>query len=131
MNEEQKLPFELSDDEKKQIVEKCAELAKKYECADVHACVQLRDGGGEGKSNERIISYLKEPNYITKLAIMDKAAVLGTTMAADELRTMCQLQEESHPLTYGNSAECDYYKLGVTRFCIDLITYAIDVFKKK
>lgn len=126
MNEDQTLPVELTDLEKEAFEKKCLELQEKLNVPKVHCCVQIKQDG----SNERIVSYIQEPNYVTKLALMDKS-IMGGWMAAEELRMMHQLKDHSHSLTYGDAYECEVYKLGVTKFCQNLIVFATDQFKKK
>lgn len=128
MNKEPLSP-ELSQEELQQFQEKCDELAKQHNVGQVHCCVQIRREDG---SNERIVSYIKEPNYMTKLALMDKAAQLNAVMmASEELRLLCQIKEESHPLTYSENWQADKYKLGVTKFCAEIIELAQNEYTKK
>ena len=126
-SKEEKLPFELTESEKKIYADKCADLEKELNVPRVHCCVQLKQDGG----HERIVSYISEPNYVTKIALMDKASAIGSMMAAEELRMLYQIKEHSHFLTFGETADCDFYKLGVTRFCQDIIIYATNQYKKK
>lgn len=127
MNKETKLPITLTDDELKKYEDRCKEIESELKVSKVHCCVQIKQDG----TNERIVSFIQDPNYTTKLALMDKASIVGSMMAAEELRLMCQLKEQSDSLTYGDASECDFYKLGVARFCMDIIVYATNQFKKK
>lgn len=117
---------ELTAEEIEQYEQTCQELATKYNTPKVHVCVQFKP-----ETNERIVSYVKEPNYETKLYLMDKSGELGMHMAGEELRKICQLRDESNSLTYGDAFECDKYKLGVAQFCLGIITIALNQFKKK
>ena len=116
----------LTEQEREEIEKKAIELASKHNVSKVHYYVHVATDRG----NERIVSYITEPNYMTKIALMDKARMLGPNMAAEELRVMCQLKEESHPLTYGESSDCDKYKLGVSQKCLGVIDIALDEIKK-
>jgi hypothetical protein len=127
MSKETKLPIELTAEELTGYEEKCREIEAELKVSKVHCCVQLKQDG----TNERIVSFIQDPNYTTKLALMDKASIVGSMMAAEELRLMCQVKEHSNSLTYGDASECDFYKLGVARFCMDIIVYATNQFKKK
>lgn len=118
---------QLTDLEREQYEQKAAELAKECGVPKVYVSVQInRDNG-----NERIVSYIKEPNYMTKLHLMDKATALGSHQAGDEFREMCQIKEHSHPLTHSDHPEADKYKLGVVQRCLEIITMVLDEFKKK
>lgn len=128
MDNENKIPSEITEDELQQYLDKCNELAKTHNVSQVHCCVQVKRDDG---SMERIVSYIKEPSYMTKLALMDKAAQVGIMMAGEEFRLLCQLKDESHRLTYIEHHEADKYKLGVTRFCVDIIELVQDELGKK
>ncbi len=123
----EKLPFELTDDERKAIDEKCLELATKHNVAKVYPYVHV----AAERDNERIIAYITEPTYITKISLMDKSRNLGLHIAADELRELCLLRDESHAFTFGSESFCDKYKLGVATFCTNVIDIALDGLKKK
>jgi hypothetical protein len=103
----------------------CIELATKHNCKKVHVCVQLDEEGNE------VISYVKEPDYMSKLALMDKAGQIGMHMAGEELRALFQLKEESDRRTYSDKWEDEKYKLGVAQFCLSIIEIALNQFKKK
>lgn len=120
------LPAELTAEEVASYEAKCQELATKYNVPKVHVCVQFKP-----ETNERVVSYIQEPNYPTKLHLMDKSGERGMHWAGEELRSICQLKEESDSLTYGDAYECDKYKLGVAQFCLGIITIALNQFKKK
>jgi hypothetical protein len=127
MKETIKLEKELTEVEIAELEKKCLELAEKHNVAKVYPCVQIKNDG----SNERVISFVKEPNFETKLALMDISNSLGIHQAGNNLRMMCQLTEESNPLTYGEHWECDKYKLGVAQFCLGIIEIALNEYKKK
>lgn len=124
--ENQILSSEISAEEMAAFEAKAAELAVKYKCSKVHVYVGL-----EPETNERIIAYFKEPSYLQKILAMDKIATVGVFMAGDELRSALVLTEESDPRTYGNTSNCDIYKLGLTSACVPIIEMAANQFKKK
>ena len=62
---------------------------------------------------------------------MDKMTSIGVYMGANELREACTLKEYSDPLTYGDSPECDPYKMGVINFCMGIIHSFHPASKKK
>jgi hypothetical protein len=123
---EKKLTAILSEEEKQEYEAKALELKEKYKCANVYTYIGIHP-----TTLERIVSYIQEPNYMTKLALMDKAGQVGINMAGEELRMICQLKDESHPLTYGDTFESEPYKLGVVQLCITTITMIADAYKKK
>ena len=127
--QEEKVDKRIITDEEKELYEKkCIELAAQHKCSKVHVFVAIKANDPEC---ERVVAYIKEPDYINKLALIDKAVAMGSRQAAEELRMLYQITEESHPLTYGEHSECDRYKLGVAEFCIGLIQISVDVLKKK
>lgn len=117
----------LSDDEIKQYADKAADLAKKYGVSVVHPVVQIDKENGF----KRAVCYLKEPNYVTKVRLMDKATSVGVYSAGEELREICLLKEDSDPITYSDSPESDAYKMGAVDFAISLIRRLQNQFKKK
>lgn len=115
----------LSEEEIQNYDQLAHELAEKYNVSKVHPVVMV-----DTETNERIVCFLKEPNYLSKLRIMDKASQLGAFSAGDELRELITLKDESDPRTYGSGTECDKYKLGVTNYCIAMIELSMNQFKK-
>lgn len=120
------IPFDLIDEEIKMYDEVAAGLARKHAVSKVHVVVQV-----DPETFERSVCYIKEANYITKLAIMDKSVAVGIFMAADELRETCIIKEASDAITYGDSSDCDRYKLGAVDYCMTLVTRLQNQFKKK
>lgn len=121
-----KLTAELTEEELKQYEERAAELAKQYSVSKVHPVVQINP-----ETLERTVCYLKEPNYMTKLVIMDKAVSLGIFAAGEELRSSCIIKEASDPITYGDGPLSDEYKMGVVDYCITMNKRLTNQFKKK
>lgn len=120
------LEAKLSQEEIAFIESECVRLATEHKCGKVHACVQIYKTNG----NERIISYMKEPNYTTQLYLLDKAAELGAHQASEDMRQMCIIKEASHPLTHIDTFEASKFKVGVVRFCMNLIKVVNDELKK-
>jgi hypothetical protein len=120
------LTDELSASETKEYNAKAEELAKKYGVSKVHIYVAI-----EPETKERIVGYLKEPNYMQKLFAMDKIATVGMFAAGDEMREALTLRDESDPRTYGTTSDCDPYRLGMTGSCIPIIEVIQNSFKKK
>lgn len=120
------LPDELTAEETKTYQDKADELAKKHEVSKVHPVVQI-----DKDTKERKVCYLKEPNYTTKIRVMDKVVQGGTYTAADELREAIVIKDASDPITYGESPECDAYKLGITDYCLTIVRRLSNQFKKK
>ncbi len=116
----------LSDDETTAYQERADFLAKEKAISKVHVVVQI-----DPETFERRVCYLTEPNYPTKIRVMDKAVTLGAYTAADEMREACVIKEASDAITYGESPECDRYKMGVTDYCLTMVTRLQNQFKKK
>lgn len=117
---------DLTELEIKDYDKRCEDLAKKYGISKVHACVFI-----EPDSNRRVPAFLKEPNFPTKITVLDKVTTVGIYNASVLLMEATILKEDSDPLTYGEAPECDDYKIGVVNFCIGLIRTKENVYKKK
>lgn len=117
---------ELTEEERLAYDEKCASLAKLHNVSKVHACVILTPG-----TFERQVCFIKEPNFPTKLNVASKMTQIGYQLGANELREACTIKDESSPLTYGESADCDPYKMGVVNFCMGLISAYNNILDKK
>ncbi len=117
---------QLTDEEIKFYAEKAEELAKQHNVSKVHPVVQF-----ERVTFARKVCYLKEPNYLTKIRVMDKATSLGVYTAAEELRELSVIKEESDPITYSESFESDDYKLGIVDYCLSMVQRLQNQFKKK
>ncbi|HXS58984.1 MAG TPA: hypothetical protein VN726_22830 [Hanamia sp.] len=116
----------LSDEEIAAYDEHAKELARKYNVSKVHVYI-----GIDKSTNERIVGFLKEPNYLQKVFALDKIATVGMFAAGDELREALTLKEESDPRTYSTSQDCDCYRLGMTGTCVPIIEVINNSFKKK
>lgn len=101
-------------------------LAAKYGVSKVHIYI-----GIEPETKERVVCYLKEPNYIQKIYVMDKMAQSMPFAAGDELRDLITLKEESDPRTYLENSAYDNFRLGVVGTCVQIIDVIQNSFKKK
>ncbi len=119
---------ELTDDELKDYQARANELSKTHnEGREVHPVVQI----DKDRNFARFVCFLKEPNYTTKLRLMDKAATSGVYSAGDELRELCTIKEASDAITYSDAPESDRFKLGVVDFAIGMVNRLTNQFKKK
>lgn len=116
----------LSEEETAEYDQKAEALAKANNVSKVHPIVQI-----DPETLSRHVCYLKEPNYLTKIRVMDKATTIGVYTAADELREACLIREASDSITYGEAPECDRYKMGVTDYALTMVTRLQNQFKKK
>lgn len=123
---EKKFPPELTKEENLMYAEAAEQLAKKHNVSKVHPIVQIVP-----ETFERVVCYITEPNYITKVRVMDKATTIGVYSAAEEMRQACLLPEPSDPISYGESPECDRFKMGVLDECLTMIKRLQNQFKKK
>lgn len=118
--------FELSDEEQADYETKAAEIAERLGIKKVLPVVLV-----DRETKARVVAYLKNPEYITKVKIMDQATMSGIYTAGDNLRKLITIREDSDPLTYGEGEECDPYKMGIVDFCMTLIRRVQNQFKKK
>jgi hypothetical protein len=116
----------LSEEEVAEYAAKAEALAKAKAVSKVHPVVQI-----DPETLARHVCYLSEPSYATKIRVMDKATSLGVYTAADELREACLIKEASDPITYGESSECDRFKMGVTDYALTMVSRLQNQFKKK
>jgi len=116
----------LTDEEINQYDQMAESLAKKYSVSKVHPVVMIDPG-----TLKRYVCYLKEPLYMTKIRVMDKASALGAYTAAEELRQLCLLPHESDPITYSESPESDRFKIGVCDYALTMVRRVQNQFKKK
>jgi hypothetical protein len=119
-------PEQLTEEESAMYAEKAEQLAKELNASKVHVVVQMKPD-----TFERAVCYLREPNYLTKVRVMDKAASLGVYTAAEELREMSVIKEHSDSLTYSDHYESDRYKIGILDYCLGMISRLQNQFKKK
>ena len=117
---------ELTEQESADYQETADQLAKNLGISKVHIVVQI-----DPVTLERKVCYLKEPNYLTKIRVMDKATTLGVYTAAEELRELSVIKESSDAITYSDTPESDRYKLGVVDYCLGMVTRLQNQFKKK
>ena len=120
------LTAELTATENKHYEDTANALAAQKAVSKVHVVVQI-----DPDTLERKVCYLSEPNYQTKISVMDKAVTIGIYRAAEELREISVIKESSDAITFGESSECDRYKLGVVDYCMGMVNRLQNQFKKK
>lgn len=126
MKKEHKLPAELTEAEHKHYQETANQIAATKNISKVHPVVLI-----DPDTLDRHVCYLSEPNYVTKISVMDKAVTIGIYRAAEELRELSVIRESSDAITYSDSPESDQYKLGVADYCLGMINRLQNQFKKK
>jgi hypothetical protein len=107
-----------------EIQQKADELSVKHSCR-VHPLI-FKDA----ESNEEVIGYLKEPPRHVKLRVMDKGLTAPATAAAEVVDAFL-IREESDSRLYDENPTNDKYYLGATMEAYNLISMAINQFKKK
>ncbi|CAB4126194.1 hypothetical protein UFOVP153_54 [uncultured Caudovirales phage] len=103
---------------------KAAELSTKHG-AKVHPLVFLIEN-----SNERVIGYIQEPPRFVKLRVMDKG-MTNPVSAASEIVDAYLIKEESDPRIWSEAPENDPYYIGATLEAYNIVTLAVNQFKKK
>lgn len=126
MAKQTKLTPELTNEELETYQIKADELAKREKVSKVHPVVLINP-----ETFERIVAYISEPNYLTKIRVMDKMTTAGAWTASDELRQACTIIDVSDPLTYGEGPECDEFKMGLVKYCSEMVRIMQNQFKKK
>lgn len=117
---------ELTEKETEYYEARADELAKQYNVSKVHPIVTI-----DFDTQERHVCYLKEPLYDTKIRVLDKVQQIGAFSAGEELRRACVLTKESDPVTYGDTPECDRYKMCAVDEAMSMIRKFQNQFKKK
>lgn len=82
------------------------------------------------EKNEDVIGYIKEPNRMTKLRVMDKAMTSPVT-ASSELFDSIIVKEDSDPRFTSEKSEDDKYYIGGTMEAFKTVEIAVNTFKKK
>lgn len=107
-----------------QAEEKAVELSAQLN-AKVHAIV-FKDK----ETEQYIVGFIKEPNRMIKLALLDKS-VMGGYSAASEVLESVLLKEHSDPRIYSERTEDDSIYLGAVAAVYDLIKLSVNQAKKK
>ena len=105
---------------------KAQEIAKQRGYAQVHPVVFIMP-----ESLERIVAYLRNPSFTEKLYAMDQSAISGPWMASMNMMDLLLIKEESHALASSDAPQADNVKLGIVNYCLNLVTYYSNQFKKK
>lgn len=107
-----------------EIEQKAAELSAKHNATVYPLIFQLEE------SDEQIVGYIKEPPRFVKLRVMDKG-LTSPISAASEVVDAYLLKDESDARIYSDAPENDPYYLGATLAAYNLVTMAVNQFKKK
>jgi hypothetical protein len=116
----------LTDQETAEYNKKAEELAKQLGHSKVHPVVFIHP-----ETKERSVCYLAEPNFTTKLAIMDKSLMIGVYQAGEELMRLSMIKEASDECMYNEHPMYDDYRMGVVDFCLTMVSRFQNQFKKK
>lgn len=122
------LTSKLSPEELENYNRIAGEIAKREGAIKVHPVVLM-----DPVTFERIVAYIKEPNYMTKVAVMNKMSLQGPFIASMDLVEACLLKTDSDPRTYSETEteEVHRAKLGVLNFCSELVKVLKDQYAKK
>lgn len=120
------LTKQLTSEEIDKYDQRSEEIAKELGVNKVHPVVFINP-----TTLERTVCYLSEPNFQTKLAIMDKALMMGVYQAGEELMRTCVVKEYSDSITYSEHSASDDYRMGVIDYCLQMINRYQNQFKKK
>jgi hypothetical protein len=122
----EKLTDQLTPEENAGYEAKAVEISKKLGVSKVYPYV-----GIDPDTKERIVGFIKEPNYLQKIFAMDKIATVGMFMAGEELRSVLTIEDESDPRTYSTASDCDRFRLAMASICVTIIEVVQNSFKKK
>ena len=125
MADETKQPPKLTEEEISYYDLESERIAKQVGVSKVHPIVMIVPD-----TLERKVCYVKEPNFDTKIRVMDKSVTIGFYSAAEELRQSCIVKESSDPITYGDGPECVRFKMGVVEQCLLMVKRLENQFKK-
>ena len=106
------------------VQKKAEELSVKHNCKVTPIVFH------DEEKSEDIIGYIKEPNRMTKLRVMDKAMTSPVT-ASSELFDSIIIKEESDPRFTSEKSEDDKYYIGGTMEAFKTVEIAVNTFKKK
>lgn len=121
----EELPPELSEEEVAFYHAQELAFAEKYKTDIVRACVMISKD-----DLSRVVCYLKDPEWLTKIKIMDMATQQGMYTAADYLRRLCTIESESDPRTFNPIKKDEKYKMGAVDYCLQLVERVINQLKK-
>lgn len=106
-----------------EILLKAGELSQRENCK-VHPLVFVDE------DDQQVIGFIKEPPRHVKLRVMDKGLTSPAT-AASEVVEAYLLKDDSDARLWEEKPENDKYYLGATMEAYNLISMAINQFKKK
>jgi hypothetical protein len=100
---------------------------EKQHGVEVHPIVFLVEGA---EKEDQVVGFIKEPPFLVKLRVMDKALISPISSAA-ELLEISLIKEASDSRIYDESPKNDKIRLGAVMAAYGLIKYQVDVYKKK
>lgn len=108
---------------KEQIEARADELSTVHSCK-VHALEFI-----DPETKEQIIGYIKEPNRVTKLRVLDKG-MISPISAAAELFEAILIRDESNPRIFSEKPEDDSIYMGAVMECYNTIKVSVNQLKK-
>lgn len=120
-------PLQLTEEQRAEMEEKAKALAIQFNVPKVHPLAFYNPD-----TKTFVECYLKEPNYMTKLVILDKVMSHGIHIASEDLRQACVITEHSDPITFSDAPQSDPFKLGVLNYIsAEMVSTYTNQFKKK
>ena len=107
-----------------EIQKKADEIGKRLNCKVLPIVFKDEESG------EDIIGFMREPNRMMKLRVLDKAMTSPVT-AASELFDAVLIKEESDARFSSEKSEDDKYYLGGTMAVYSTVQMSVNTFKKK
>lgn len=83
------------------------------------------------KEGDYIVGYIKEPERITKLRVIDMYHEGQTTGAGEAVLKTCLLTEESDKRILSEAIENDSAYIGAVMKCNEIVKFYVDQIKKK
>lgn len=102
---------------------KAEELSIKHNCKVNPFIFKTEDGD--------IIGYLKEPERLLKLRVIDMLNMGQHTASGDAILQACLIKEESDPRILSESPNDDMVYIGAVMHAQELVKYYTNQFKKK
>ncbi len=106
----------LTNDEVLASEQKAIEIAKEKGVPRVHPFIFIHQS-----TYRRIHAFLREPTLTEKVYALDNVSRVGMNTAALMLSEQLVIKEHTDQLVYGDTFECEPYKLGVMQGVIERI----------